>query len=320
MDPDFETESVYDFVIGTKATGGYYQIDPKVLGIEYSLFLHEAITPKRATFVAETNIPIFRGFNDYGFKEFYVGGEHPDALPKEEFEKLLKAFPTTTEIKKYARARVSAMIRSYVPFEKDFEAEYTKYRGRRRSIKGIEPVKVFAAYESDKFSSLVEKLEAMLKAPDSDYTETRWQQEILQVIQLLYPKYIRAFREAPVRDNLLGKDRKVDFLLVDAAGFVDAIEIKKPFAECLVTSNVYRDNHVPMRELTGTIMQLEKYLFHLNRWGDVGEKKLNERFAGELPDGLAIKIVNPSGMIIFGRDQDLTLTQNLSRQSLNLFL
>lgn len=96
---------------------------------------------------------------------------------------------------------------------------------------------------------------------------------------------------------------------MDASGYVDAIEIKKPFAECMVTSNRYRDNHVPMRELTGTIMQLEKYIYHLNRWGKTGEDKLNERYAAQLPDGLCIKIVNSSGMIIMGRDDTFTPDQ-----------
>lgn len=141
------------------------------------------------------------------------------------------------------------------------------------------------------------------------YNETEWQNEILQIIQFLYPKYIKAFREAPVWDSLANKDRSIDFLLVDASGYVDAVEIKKPFAECIVTSNTYRDNHVPMRELSGTIMQLEKYIYHLNRWGQTGEKKLNERYADQLPTEISLKIVNPSGMIIMGRDHNLTAEQ-----------
>jgi len=64
-----------------------------------------------------------------------------------------------------------------------------------------------------------------------------------------------------------------------------------------------------MRELNGTIMQLEKYLYHLNRWGQSGEEKLNERYAAQLPDGLCIKIVNPSGTIIMGRDATFTPDQ-----------
>ena len=141
------------------------------------------------------------------------------------------------------------------------------------------------------------------------YTEARWQIEIIQIIQLLYSKYVHAIPEAPVKDSLAGKDRYIDFMLVDASGYVDAVELKKPFAECIVTKNVYRDNHVPMRELNGTVMQLEKYLYHLNRWGQQGEKKLNDCYGDQLPDGVAIKVVNPSGMIIMGRDNDLTEDQ-----------
>ncbi len=49
-------------------------------------------------------------------------------------------------------------------------------------------------------------------------------------------------------------------------------------------------------------MQVEKYLFHLNRWGKQGEKRLQNKFGSQLPEGLAIRIVNPGGMIIMGRD------------------
>ncbi len=308
-DADYTMDPCYHFEVG-RLVGEYYQIDRRFLGIEYDLYLHESLAFKRTTFVAETNIPIFRGFNDYGFAEFHIGGDHPDALPRAVFEELLRQFPNTYELKKYARARVSSMIRNYVPLEADFEAQYQRYRERKASARGNQPRNQFRAYESDKFAALVKKIEEMLSG-SVGYTERQWQEEILQVIQFLYPKYVRAFREAPVCDSLSGKDRKVDFLLVDASGFVDAIEIKKPFAECIVTSNRYRDNHVPMRELNGTVMQLEKYLYHLNRWGQAGEIKLNERYAEELPAGFEIKIVNPSGMIIMGRDNALTADQRM---------
>jgi hypothetical protein len=306
-DGDYGMDACYRFVVG-HMVDGYYQMDRRFLGIEYDLFMHRSLKFRRGTFVAETNIPIFRGFNDYGFSSLRVGGDHPDALPIEVFEEMLRQFPNTYELKKYARARVSSMIRNYVPIRADPEADYLKYRQRRASAKGTQPKKVFGKYETDKFTALVRKIEDMLGSADT-YTEAQWQVEILQVLQFLYPKYVSAFPEAPVRDALAGKDRKIDFLLVDASGFVDAIEIKKPFAECIVTSNRYRDNHVPMRELSGTIMQLEKYLYHLNRWGQAGEDKLNKQYSHQLPDGLRIKIVNPSGMIILGRDTALTPDQ-----------
>ena len=306
-DGEYSMDACYRFIVG-HLVDGYYQMDRRFLGIEYDLFMHRSLKFRRPIFVAETNIPIFRGFNDYGFSSLYVGGDHPDALPEEVFEEMLRQFPNTYELKKYARARVSSMIRNYVPISTDHEAEYLKYRRHNASAKGTEPQKVFGKYETDKFSALVQKIEDMLVSADA-YTEAQWQTEILQVIQFLYPKYVCAFPEAPVRDTLAGKDRQIDFLLVDASGYVDAIEIKKPFAECIVTSNRYRDNHVPMRELSGTIMQLEKYLYHLNRWGQMGEDKLNQRYGPKLPNGLRIKIVNPSGMIIMGRDITLTADQ-----------
>lgn len=306
-DGDYGMDACYRFIVG-KLEEDYYRIDRRFLGIKYDLLMHKSLDFKKKTFVAETNIPIFRGFNDYGFATLRIGGDHLEALPAEVFEEMLRQFPNTYELRKYARARVSSMIRNYVPIEADHEAEYRKYRQRKASAKGSQPAKVFAPYEADKFGELVAKIETML-AKAVAYTEAQWQAEILQVIQFLYPRYVSAFPEAPVRDTLAGKDRKIDFLLVDASGYVDAIEIKKPFSECMVTSNRYRDNHVPMRELSATIMQLEKYLYHLNRWGEAGESKLNERYGDALPEGIEIKIVNPSGMIIMGRDATFTPDQ-----------
>lgn len=309
VDDGFANMGVYyRFIVG-KLVQGYYQIDRRFLGIDYDLFMDGDLDFKRTTFVAETNIPIFHDFNDYGFKELRIGGDHPEALPREIFEKMLRQFPNTYELKKYARARVSSVVRNYVPVKADHFAGYVRYMERKTSIKGTLPREKFSEHEAAKFSDLVLKIESMLAESDGAYNESQWQVEILQVLLFLYPKYVKAFREAPVQDSLTNKDRSIDFLLVDASGYVDAVEIKKPFVECIVTSNRYRDNHVPMRELSGTVMQLEKYLYHLNRWGQAGEDKLNQRYAGQLYDGFRIKIVNPSGMVIMGRDAALTLDQ-----------
>jgi hypothetical protein len=47
----------------------------------------------------------------------------------------------------------------------------------------------------------------------------------------------------------------------------------------------------------------------LNRWGHVGEKALTERYAGVLPPDFQIRITNPSGIVIMGRDNNLTPAQ-----------
>ena len=56
-------------------------------------------------------------------------------------------------------------------------------------------------------------------------------------------------------------------------------------------------------------MQTEKYIFHLSRWGEKGEDTLNKKYEDKLPDGLKIKIINPKGIIIMGRENDLNSEQ-----------
>ena len=64
-----------------------------------------------------------------------------------------------------------------------------------------------------------------------------------------------------------------------------------------------------MRELSGTVMQIEKYLLLLTRWGSKGEETLTARYASRLPPGFKIRVVNPCGLVIMGRDADMTSDQ-----------
>lgn len=106
-------------------------------------------------------------------------------------------------------------------------------------------------------------------------------------------------------------DRYIDLTLVDANGNIDIIEVKKPFANGLLSRSDYRGNHTPRAELAGAVMQAEKYLFHLNKWGQPGEREIYEKRKSELPDGLKLKITNPKAMILLGRDNDFSGEQRL---------
>lgn len=76
-----------------------------------------------------------------------------------------------------------------------------------------------------------------------------------------------------------------------------------------MTSGLYRDNYIPLRKLSGTVMQIEKYIYYLNRWSEEGEKTLTAKYKNELPEGFEIKITNPSGIIILSRELNLTTEQ-----------
>ncbi len=56
-------------------------------------------------------------------------------------------------------------------------------------------------------------------------------------------------------------------------------------------------------------MQIEKYIFYLNKWGKKGEDLLTAKYKDNLPDNFKIKITNPSGIIIMGRENNLSTLQ-----------
>nr|WP_285901337.1 Shedu immune nuclease family protein [Arenibacter sp. TNZ] len=134
------------------------------------------------------------------------------------------------------------------------------------------------------------------------YSEKQWQEEIIQIILMLFPKYIAVFDEVRFKDVYNKKTRKLDYGLIDFMGNLDIVEIKIPFEKSIVTTGTYRDNHIPKRDLSGTIMQIEKYIYYLNKSGVQGEKGLTKKYKEKLPIDLEIKITNPNGMIIMGRD------------------
>lgn len=286
----------------------YFRIEGRMLGINQNIFIHISLHPSVKFFIASQGISIFKKISELVKEDIYIGGDNPNALPKEEFAQLIKDFPNSYEIEKYAQARLSLVLKNYFDSAADIEEKYSIYMNKRESLKGANLFKNFKESELQKYEVILRKLEYMLGNEDL-YSEKQWQKEITQIILLLYPKYIRVFEEAPVLDGYAKKIRKIDFLLLDSNGSVDIVEIKKPFDNKIITGKTYRDNHIPMRELTGTVMQIEKYIFHLNRWGSRGESKLTLKYKSSLPKKFKIKITNPSGMIIMGRDNKLSTPQ-----------
>lgn len=99
--------------------------------------------------------------------------------------------------------------------------------------------------------------------------------------------------------------------LIDFNGHIDVLELKKPFDSKVLSQAQYRDNYIPHKELSGAIMQVEKYIFYLKKWGKDGEKELTEKHKDKLPDGLTIKISNPKSIILSGRSHEFNAQQQL---------
>lgn len=303
LDIDFKPIS---FVFAEKS-GEYFKVKRAVLNEDRDIYFQKDINLVLEYFVAETRLSLFNQIIPLINEDIYIGGENVNSIPFETFESLVNQFPNTYEKNLYAQARITSIIKNHFETTIDSEKKFQNYINKKISKKGKDLTKIFQEYELQKYNTILEKLEEMLISENS-YSENQWQNEILEIILLLYPKYILSFTSVYITIDSK-KRRFLDFMLVDSNGNIDVIEIKKPFENSIMTNSVYRNNFIPHKELTGTVMQLEKYIYHLNRWGVAGEKKLNDKYSDELPKGLKIKITNPKGFIISGRENNLSLEQ-----------
>lgn len=139
-------------------------------------------------------------------------------------------------------------------------------------------------------------------------SEIYWQEQIHGLLRMLYPKYIAGIREVKIK-GVDQHDKRPDFILVDANGYIDILEIKKPSAQLLTKQSSYRNNYVPVRELAGAIQQIEKYIYCLNAWGKDGEQDLHKQLSNKLPESVTPKVVNPQGILLLGRSKDFNFQQ-----------
>lgn len=289
---------------------GYFKISGRILGIDNEVWIDETRWLERKTFIAERNVGIFRRIAKVkgDTATIVVGGNAPGAISSASFDELLRRFPNSIEVDRYASARVEVIIGEFFDSLRSARDAYETYLSRRRSTVSRRPlrqVELFQA-EIDKYVYLRDLIATWLETA-ATYSELDWQRMIVKVILLILPKYIAVLENVEIADfySTPGQRRRrfIDLCLVDAGGNIDVIEIKKPFDDAIVSRSLYRDNSIPTRELAGSIMQAEKYIFHLSKWGVAGEQALNERYRGDLPGAVSLRITNPKAMIIMGRDR-----------------
>jgi len=296
-----------DFILGV-SEGKYYRIDRSILGLKHDLMLAKEMPINQKTFVAERNISVFRKIDYLVDEPIIIGGENiENSIPFEEFQELLDNFPTSTEMMHYSRARVSRVLKDYFETMTDAQNKLEDYLRKKTIIESASPIEPLLDYEVQKYEYIRGSIEKMLEDAEA-YSEKKWQDSIVEFLLLLFPKYIKVLRELQVKDyysqSTETKKRYLDLALVDVNGTIDIVEIKKPFANSLLSRGKYRESYYPRKELSGAVMQVEKYLFHLTKWGRDGEREIQKKRRSELPGGLEIKITNPKAMIILGRDSD----------------
>ena len=307
-DPEELSEDARTFVLGIDV-GVYYKIDRRILGLKQDLMLSKQTPLSMKTFIAERNISVFKKINSLVDEPIIIGGDLAGAIPFDEFQEILNSFPTSTELTLYAGARISRVLKDYFGTMSKAQLKLDSYLSQKKTIRSTSRIQILESDELNKFEYVREELDEMLKQAET-YNEKDWQKLIVQFLLLIFPKYIAVLENLKIKDfysnPIKAKDRFIDLMLVDANGTIDIIEIKKPFDNCLLSRGKYRDSYTPQAELSGSVMQVEKYIFHLKKWGREGEKQILKKQKSKLPDNFAIRITNPKAMIILGRDRDFT--------------
>ena len=281
----------------------YIQMDSAVLGTEHIFYFSSEIKLKPELFVAYRNISILRKIDQLIERDFYIGGswEEYNGISKETYDYLVARFPKTAELDKYAHMRIANILKDYFPECDKYEEIYKKYVESRKRFSisnNVSPSEYNLRIELEQFSLALKDLINSLNQYET-IDEKEWQEKIQNIILILYPKYIHYARE--IRFHGIDKhDKQPDFLLVDANGFIDIMEIKK--ADVLLLTK-YRNNYVASRELSGAIQQIEKYIYCLNTT-DKAKDDVTKQLCASLPEGVSPLVVNPQGILILGRSND----------------
>ena len=304
---DFDSY-IYEFQFGT-FSGDYIVVPGCILNIKNDLYISKDINLSRSIFAAERNVSIFGRLSRIlnHSNPICIGGGAAEAIPSNVFSELLSKFPNSYEMDKYANARVHMILEQYLEGMKDARGLYETYLNKiAPKIASNLDLRIINELEIEKYTLLRDTIENALSTKQH-WSEKDWQKLMVQFLLLLFPKYILVIENITIHDyySIPGKkkDRYIDIGLVDSSGNLDIIEVKKPFDDKILRRTKYRGNSIPTSELSGGIMQAEKYLFHLSKWGTKGEDNLTRKYASELPSGMSIHISNPKAIIIVGRDQ-----------------
>ncbi|MCV6599829.1 MAG: DUF4263 domain-containing protein [Alphaproteobacteria bacterium] len=308
----YQDEKEYTFILG-ELKNSYYVIDKRILDIDFNLLIEKSMEIWKNDFYSENpnqyKISIFKKINKLVDEPIIIGGKLENSIPIKDFKNFVQKFPNKTELTLYSHARITNVLSEYFDTMEDSDKKLQNFLNKKNLVEKSNNIVNFDKYELKKYVYISEEIKKMLRNPNR-YSEKQWQNLMIEFLLIIYPKYIGVLDNVNIKDFYSNPkkttNRYIDIALLDSNGNVDIIEIKKPTGNSIISSGKYRDNYTPKKELSGTVMQIEKYLFHLNKWGLKGEEYLNKKYADKFNNEIKIKITNPKGIIILGRDKCFT--------------
>lgn len=303
-------ENTIEFVIG-KVDKNYYRLDKNVFETKHSFYFDKNMKLKQKYFFQSHGISILKKIDGIIKNDLYIGGDNVNAINEEIYINLINHFPNQTECTKYKNMRIEYLCENYLPTIKDNKIDYNNYINKKdKNLRnsGLKIDKKIIELEYEKYEYILEKLKEMLKESEK-YSENHWQTEIAKILMLLNFNYIGFLEKLRIPIEEEGKFREPDFILVDSRGFIDIVEIKRADNIQILNNREYRNNYIPSQELSGAIIQCNKYCFWLSQNRKNNEKLINKKIKEKYDIDIPINIRNPKFTIILGRSKKFTEEQ-----------
>lgn len=309
LNPDYNKDANEIKFILWRLENKYFRIPNRILKTKYDILFFKDCEISEWYFILD-RISILQEFEKLANQKIIIGWDFENSIPEDVFKSIIDSFPTNTEIFHYKNSRITNVLSEYLEWVTDSQSKYEKYLEKRNKLKiNINSLDWINEYEIEKYKFILGILKEMLDNFEK-YTEKQWEKKILEIILILFPKYIKAYNSVPLKDyytdKLKTKQRGIDMVLLDSNSNLDIIEIKKPNYNDIVSQKPYnRDNYTPMKNLSSAVMQIEKYIFHLSKWWKEWEKYLSDKYNEK------IQIINPKWFLIIWRCDWLDSRQKL---------
>lgn len=305
--PKFPKEIVF---ILWKKEDDYFRIRSDMLGTTNDVLIHADCEIREKYFFLDKNSFLIE-LEKLSNQPIIIWWDLINSIPEDIFVNIIDSFPTKTELMHYSNGRITNILSEYLEWVTDSRNKFEKYLEKRKKLKmNTASISWINKYEVEKYIFIKNILQEMLLKFEK-YSEKQWEKQILEIILILFPKYIKAYNSVPVMDYYTDpakpKKRQIDLALLDANFHLDIIEIKKPSYHDTVSEKPFstRDNHIPMKNLSSAVMQIEKYIFHLSKWWRDWEKELLKKYWDK------IQIINPKWILIMWRCNKLSKRQRV---------
>lgn len=337
-----ENGLTYKFLLGDRI-GDYYYISKNKLSTSFDLYIDCSLPIDWSWFVATTNkrnkyinhngkeeYSSIYGNILYAFNDFYKGDSLYIDIDSEQtfiddgfhltistYQKFLRVFPTATNAKYLKLSMFTNILKNELDVD-DYETVYQEYKMKHVPVDSSKTVLTQTLREQEKQKFLYAK-EQLEKALD-DYNKGKFIHEdvfskyVAEFFCLLNPKYIMVSTKLKIIDYTKARAScQADLVLIDCEGNIDLIEVKSPKYSNLFRKRPYRSHYVACGELSGAINQLEQYLKSLTKMSSEEIADNNSDLQKKLGN-VTLKAVHPKGYIIFGRDEESFMGENIEQK------